>query len=146
MESGNFHGYFWACRQHNRHFSIAKNVGGIGVGKMAKFSRPFLLSKRIGEIQEKVKVDTQRLREKLLRELEQIFNEAVKMARGEVTVQGKELTVKQRQLWARVAAYTAQVMQSIAKGFDEHEIDEQLKELRRLVDEAKAKAGTGYTA
>jgi len=113
---------------------------------MAKFSRPFLLSKRIGEIHEKVKVDTQKLREKLLRELEQIFNEAVKMARGEVTVESKELTVKQRQMWARVSAYTAQVMQSIAKGFDEHEVDEQLKELRRLVDEAKAKAGNGYTA
>ena len=113
---------------------------------MAKFSRPFLLLKRIGKIQKRVKVDTQKLRRKLLRELEQIFNEAVKMARGEVTVQGRELTVKQRQLWARVAAYTAQVMQSIAKGFDEHEIDVQLRELRRLVDEAKAKAGTGYTA
>ncbi|RLC80967.1 MAG: hypothetical protein DRI61_04620 [Chloroflexi bacterium] len=113
---------------------------------MAKFSRPFLLLKRIGKIQKRVKVDTQKLRRKLLRELEQIFNEAVKMARGEVTVQGRELTVKQRQLWARVAAYTAQVMQSIAKGFDEREIDVQLRELRRLVDEAKAKAGTGYTA
>ena len=108
---------------------------------MAKFSRPFLLLKRIGKIEKRVKIDTQKLRRKLLGELEQIFNEAVKMARGKVTVQGKKLTVKQRQLWARVAAYTAQVMQSIAKGFDE-----QLKELRRLVDEAKAKAGTGYTA
>ena len=113
---------------------------------MAKFSLPFLMAKRIGELQQKIKVDSQRLREKLLLELEKIFDDATKMAKGEVTVNGKEPTLKERRMWARVAAYTAQVMQGIAKGLDEREIDEQLKELRRLVDEAKAKAGTGYVA
>jgi hypothetical protein len=107
---------------------------------MAKFSRPFLVARRIADMREKVKVDTQKIREKLLENLQTIFNEAVKFAKGEVTVDGKELTLKQRQAWTRVAAYTAQVIQSVAKGFDEHEIDMQLDELQRLVDEARAKA------
>lgn len=113
---------------------------------MAKFSLPFLLAKRVAELQQKIKVDSQRLREKLLQELEKIFDDAAKMAKGEVTVKGRELTLKERRMWARVAAYTAQVMQGIAKGLDEREIDEQLKELRRMVDEAKAKTRNGYTA
>ncbi|MBS7636578.1 hypothetical protein KEJ37_04490 [Candidatus Bathyarchaeota archaeon] len=76
-----------------------------------------------------------------MHELEAIFELASKIARGETkTIEGREVTLKQRRDWARIAGYTAQVMQGIAKGFDEKEIDEQLQELRRLVDEAKAKA------
>lgn len=51
-----------------------------------------------------------------------------------------KVSLKQRQLWARVAAYTAQIINSIAEGFDEREIDIQLDELERLINEAKAKA------
>ncbi|MEM2191874.1 MAG: hypothetical protein QW540_10665 [Archaeoglobaceae archaeon] len=94
---------------------------------MAKFSLPFSISRRVGELQQTIKVDSQKLREKPLKELEKIFDDAARMAKGEVTIQGKELTLKERRMWARVAAYTAQVMQGIAKGLDEREIDEQLR-------------------
>ncbi|MBC7129908.1 hypothetical protein H5T51_01640 [Candidatus Bathyarchaeota archaeon] len=114
---------------------------------MAKFSRPFLIYRRILKLEEKFHADTQRLRGKLMQELENIFDEACRIAKGEVKIiDEREVTMKQRQMWARIAAYTAQVMQGIAKGFDEREIDEQLKELRRLVDEAKAKSGADRAA
>jgi len=57
----------------------------------------------------------------------------------------KKVTLKERRMWARVAGYVAQVMNSVAEGFDEREIDVQLDELERLVREAKAKAKTGKT-
>jgi hypothetical protein len=106
---------------------------------MAKFSRPFSVSRKVAGLREKVRVDTQKIRERLLENLQAIFNEAARLAKGETTVNGEELTLKQRQAWARVAAYTAQVIQGVAKGFDEHEIDVQLDELQRLVDEARTK-------
>lgn len=112
---------------------------------MAKFSRPFLIERRVAKLAEKIKVDTQKLREKLLKMLEAVFDEAVQMARGQVMVDGRELTIKQRQAWARVAAYAAQVMQGVAKGLDEKEIDVQLIELQRMVHEAKAKKNAGRT-
>jgi len=89
---------------------------------MAKFPRPFLVEKRLLKLEKSFRLGTQKLRQKLIAELETIFDEAVKMARGEVTVAGKELTLRARRAWAKVASYTAQVIQGIAKGFDEHEI------------------------
>jgi len=53
------------------------------------------------------------------------------------------ITLKQRQMWARIAAYTAQIINSVASGFDERQIDVQLDELERLVNEAKTKAKDG---
>ena len=105
---------------------------------MAKFSRPFLVEKRLLKLEESFRLDTQKLRQKLIAELETIFDEAVKMARGEVTVAGKELTLRARRAWAKVASYTAQVIQGIARGFDEQEINVQLAELKKKIEEAKA--------
>ena len=104
-----------------------------------------MIHTRVARLRRRVKVDTQRIRERLLRGLEEIFNLAASLARGEIqtlTVDGKQVkvTLKQRQMWARVAAYTAQIMNSIAEGFDEREVDNLLDELERLVNEAKTKA------
>ncbi len=112
---------------------------------MARFSRPFLIASRISKLKETVKINTQEIREKLLANLENIFENAVKLARGEVTVDEEKLTLRQREAWARVAAYTAQVIESVAKGFDERRVDVQLDELERLVNEAKAKGKAGKT-
>lgn len=104
-----------------------------------------MISWRVLKAEETLHVDTQKLRRKLMDWLEEIFDLACRIAKGEIqTLEGKPLTLKARKDWARIAGFTAQVIQSIAKGFDEKEIDDQLKELRRLIDEAKAKAGTGY--
>jgi|GEM_PF-2029651 len=93
-----------------------------------------------------VKADTQKIRLKLLQTLEEIYNIAERIAKGEQEYQiidGKpmRITLKMRRDWARIAAYTAQVMSKIADGYDEREIDEFLALLRRKVDEVTAKAG-----
>jgi len=109
-----------------------------------------MILRRVAKLREKVKVDTQRMRAKWMKSLEEIFNFAASLAKGEFktqTVNGEtvKVTMKQRQIWARIAAYTAQIMNSIAQGFDERQIDAQLDELERLVSEAKAKTKTKGT-
>ncbi|MFQ6074348.1 MAG: hypothetical protein ACE5KC_03920 [Candidatus Bathyarchaeia archaeon] len=96
---------------------------------------------RIEKLKRRVQVDTQRMREKTLTSLVQLFDIATKIAKGEVKYEsGKLVTLKQRQLWARIAAYIAQIINGICKGFDERQIDTQLDELERLVNEARSKA------
>lgn len=87
------------------------------------------------------------MREKTLSNLEDLFEMATRIAKGDMktlTLKGKAtpISMKQRQMWARVAAYIAQIMNSIADGFDERSIDAQLDELERMVSEAKTKAET----
>ena len=71
-----------------------------------------------------VQIDTQQIRAKALKDLNELFDLAMALAKGEVKTQtegGKtvRVTLKQRQIWARVAAYVAQIMNSVASGFDE---------------------------
>ena len=90
-------------------------------------------------------VDSQTIRAKLLRQLDALFNLAYSIAKGEVKRlrddEGKEYSVTpgQRQKWARLAAYTAQVMQNLSKGFDEKEFQTDLKKLERMVNEIRRK-------
>jgi hypothetical protein len=74
-----------------------------------------------------------KIREKLVENLQTTFYDAAKMAKGEVTLHDEELTLKERHAWARVAAYTAQVIESVAKGFDEQKINYDLEKLERLI-------------
>jgi hypothetical protein len=109
-----------------------------------------MIFKRLAELKETIRVDTQRIRGKTLNSLQELFDLAVALAKGKVKTQNEEgvpvkVTLKQRQMWARVAAYIAQIMNSVASGFDERQIDVQLDELERLVNEAKAKGKTGKT-
>jgi hypothetical protein len=88
-------------------------------------------------------VDTQAIRTKLLRQLEGLFDLAIAIAKGKVKrlrdEDGKEydLTIKQREKWARVAAYTGQVMGSLALGFDEKQLQADLKRLEEMVNEVR---------
>jgi len=75
---------------------------------------------------------------------------ASSFARGELRWQqadGKPepIKMKQRQMWARVAAYIAQIMTTVTEKFDEREIDKELDELERLVNEARAKSKVSGT-
>jgi hypothetical protein len=121
-------------------------LGGKGVSNLkGRTSRKLMIFKRVNRLRRKIEINTQRIRVQTLRSLEEIFKLAASLAKGEFqtqTVDSKtlEVTVKERQLWARVAAYTAQVMNTIAEHFDERELDVQLIELEKLVNEAKAKA------
>ena len=121
-----------------------------GYRRLARISRNRMIIRRIAELKRTVKVDTQEIRSKSIRSLELLFDLAVAFAKGEIKTQKEEgkrvkVTLKQRQMWARIAAYIAQIMNSIASGFDEKEIDVQLDELERLVNEAKAKTKNGKT-
>ena len=116
---------------------------------MVKISRNSMVIRRIAKLKKDVNIDTQRLRGKALKSLEELFNLATKMAKGQVKVKKgkktKEITLKQRQIWARIAAYIAQIINSICAGFDERQINKDLDELERLVNEARAKAKNGKT-
>jgi hypothetical protein len=106
---------------------------------------------RIEKARRIVKADTQKIRLKLIETLEEIYNMAERIARGEQQYQiinGKpvRITLKQRRDWVKIAAYTAQVMNRIADSFDEREIDEFLAMLRREVDEITSKAGVHEAA
>jgi hypothetical protein len=71
------------------------------------------VSRRVHELRKTVHVDTQRLRGKTIRRLEEIFKVASDYARGKVdrvtNDDGKVrlLTIPEKQFWARIAAYTA---------------------------------------
>jgi len=103
------------------------------------------VSRRVAQIRRTVDGDTQRLRRKTIKKLEEIFQIAADYARGKVSrvtdEDGKvrELTVPERQFWARIAAYTAQIINTIAKGIDERQIDLDLDTLAKMIYEAKAK-------
>jgi len=77
--------------------------------------------------------------------LDLLFAFATKFASGEierVRENGKEkvVTMKQRQMWAHVAAYVGQIMGNLAKGYDERQMDGDLAELERLVNEIRKEA------
>ena len=100
---------------------------------MARFSKNKMILSRVYKLKRTLKVDTQRLRGKSLKALEEMFKMAKKLA------QNKELQLRERHKWVQVAAYICQVINSVCKGFDERQIDHDLDELERLVNEAKAK-------
>jgi hypothetical protein len=95
----------------------------------------------LGKMQASMRVDSQEIRAKLLRRLEGLFDLAISVAKGKVKTlvdeSGKKHTVtfKERQMWGRLAAYTAQVMQNLSQGFDEKEFRINLKRLEEMVHE-----------
>jgi len=103
------------------------------------------VSLRLLQLRKVLHVDTQKTRQKLIRRLEEIFKIASNYARGQVhRVVGedgkeRELTIIERQYWARIAAYTAQIINTVAKGIDERQIDKDLDQLETMLNERKAK-------
>ena len=109
---------------------------------MVKVSINRYVSKRIETIKKEVKANTQRLRDKTLKNLEEIFTMAGKIARGKIghqRIDGKmvPISLKQKRKWVRVAACVAQTMNKITSNIDEQEIYAQLNELERLINETK---------
>jgi hypothetical protein len=91
------------------------------------------------------KIKNQGLREDMIIELTGIFKMANAIAKGKVktqTVDGKPVryTMKQREKWARVAVYTAQIIDSILKNIDGREVGLMLSQAERLIREAKQMA------
>jgi UDP-galactopyranose mutase len=97
----------------------------------------------LGKARRVAVLDTQAIRTKLIRQLEGLFELAMSIAKGKVKRfkddAGKEhnVTPKQREKWARIAAYTAQVMHNLTRGFDEKQFQTDLKHLEKMVDEVR---------
>jgi DNA-binding MarR family transcriptional regulator len=75
--------------------------------------------------------------------LEGLFDLAVCVAKGEVKrlrdEDGNEykVTPKQREKWACIAAYTGQVMHNLTMGYDERQLQTDVKRLEQMVNEVK---------
>ena len=100
------------------------------------------VERRICRLQQTVRVDTQGLRNKWISELDDLFDMATSIAKGKVAQQQvgdklQSITPKERQMWAQVSANIGMVMGNLAKGYDERQIDEDLAELEKLMDEIK---------
>jgi hypothetical protein len=110
---------------------------------MVKISLNRFVTRRIDVTRREVKSNTQKLRKRTLKNPEEIFRLATRIGRGETKHQrnyGKTVPINLDQLrgGARVAAYAAQTMNSIASNLNEQEIDAQLNELEELVKGTKA--------
>jgi len=85
-------------------------------------------------------VNTQRTRSILLSRLERVFLISSDYARGVIQQvvgeDGKErsLTIAERQQWARIAAYSAEILNNVAKDFDERKIDRDLDRLEAMLN------------
>jgi hypothetical protein len=90
-----------------------------------------MIIRRLGVTRRIFSVDTQKLREKVLWQLRELFDMACGQAKN------KNLDIMRREKYARVAAYTAQVMEGVAKGFDECKFNENLAKLEQLINEAQ---------
>jgi hypothetical protein len=75
----------------------------------------------------RLKIDTKNLREELLTDLKQMFQ----LAKQATEKEG--ISEKQAQHWIRIMGYIGQVMNSLAKSFDETKALEQLEKLERMI-------------
>jgi len=100
------------------------------------------VQRRICHLQHAVKVDTQELRDKLIVELDGLFDMATSFAKGNVTQdkvgdKWQPITPKERQMWAQVAAKIGMAEANISKGYDERQIDKDLDLLEKLLEKNK---------
>ena len=106
---------------------------------MVKISRNTMIKRRIQNLRTEVKIDTQKLRNDAIQNLQELFTLAKNQAQNEKT------KLKQRQTWTRIATYICQVINDIATHFDEKQIDQDLNKLEKLINEATTKNKTKKT-
>lgn len=99
---------------------------------------------RVSKTRRILRVDTRRTRQKLIRQLEETFDITSDYARGKVdrvTDEGGKvrlLSMIERQFWACIAAYIAQIINTVAKGTDERQLDKDLDKLEAMINQATA--------
>lgn len=76
------------------------------------------ITRRIATTRKEVEASTQKLRTKTLKNLEEIFKAAAKIARGEIKHQRTNhkmvrITLRQKRRWLLVAGHTAQIIKNI---------------------------------
>lgn len=94
-----------------------------------RYKRQTLIEKRFNKIVQIFQIETQDLRIKLIKELEVLFKHAVMMAK----------TAENRDDWMKIAGYIAQVINSLAKAYDETKFNEDIQRLREMIRRAKEK-------
>jgi len=104
-----------------------------------RIQRVIVIEKRIKKLRATFRLDTQQLRYNLINRLTELFNAASHLAKS------RDIELKDRQEWTRIASYIAQTIESVSKGYDERQIDKDLAELEKMIDEAKAKGKIGKT-
>lgn len=107
---------------------------------MVKVTTNRFVLRRIEKTRKEVETSTQSLRNKILKNLKEIFTAASRVVDGQVKKQRIDrrmvpVTLRQRRSWLLVAGHTAKMMQNIAENFDEQETKLQLKKLEELVKE-----------
>lgn len=108
---------------------------------MVKISVNRYIHRRIEASRKEIETQAKKIRDRSIRNLEEVLNMAATMARGEIKhqrIRGKliRVTLKQRKRWLRVAEQAAEAISNIATDIDEKEIYAQLDELERLINEA----------
>ena len=97
---------------------------------------------RVLHFKRKLRIDTQRLRDRWINELEELFGTATSIASGRTTqyrvgAEMRLITPKERQMWANVAANIGNVMGNLSRTYDERQIDKDLDELEQLLGALK---------
>ena len=108
---------------------------------MVKVSANRFVLLRIERTRREVETSTQRIRNKTLKNLGEIFTTASRVVNGQIKQQRINrrmvpITLRQRRRWLLVAGHTAQTMKKITDNFDEKETKLQLDKLEKLVKEA----------
>jgi hypothetical protein len=103
---------------------------------LVKISRNRMLENRVKKLRAELKVNTQKIRDEAIQSLQELFTLAKEQA------QNSNVKLKERQAWARVAAYICQIMNGVANRVDEQQIDQDLNRLEELVNEAASKSKT----
>ena len=92
-----------------------------------------MLKNRVTKLRAEVKTDTLNLRNQAIASLQELFTLAKDQA------QNPDIKSKERQDWIRIAAYTCQVINSVAARLDETQIDKDLNSLEELINEVQSK-------
>ena len=103
--------------------------------------KPTLLDqvqRRIFQVHEAIRVDTQAFRERWIVKLDELFDFAISIANPDKNnTDSRRITPKEQQMWAQIATRLCEVMANLSKGFDERQFNEDLVELEKQVDEIK---------
>ncbi len=89
-----------------------------------------------GKTKKRIENDTQALRKEILQDLKQMFEIAKQMA----TTKAED--PKETQHWIRVMGYIGQVVNSLAKSFDETKALKQIERIETMINEAEHQQST----
>ena len=94
------------------------------------------IEQRIAKLTKQLEIDTQKVRARLIKNLEKLFEVATEHANPETV--GEKRKTKQIREWSRLAAYISQVINSVSKTYDLAKIQAELENLRRRIEEMES--------